>query len=388
MTRNGFREIQAASYRLTGMKFNLHLTMNTKYKFGVSVVAGGFFARALAGVAADDITSYSAPKGHPPISQTVAAMCPAPGVKMNAAPIRWTTPAGWNQLPATTIRIGNFLVAGEDGKKAEVAVTSFPGTVGTELDNVNRWRSEIGLEPVDQGGILSQIVTVDSLQGKLYDFAGASANTVVVSLPRGGGTWFFKLRGDKNVVDGAKATFLDFLKSVHFSGDTVQQPAATLEAMPSDPHGGVLPAIDKSNSEPNWNPPSNWKSYQSGQMTVKSFSVLGDNGQKANIAISVFPGDVGGTFANVNRWRAQMGLAPIGHKDLPEATQSLQVAGGAAVLVDLTNPSAQAGAPTRLVAAIVPQGDRTWFYKLVGDEPVVAREKDGFVKFVEAVRYP
>jgi hypothetical protein len=64
------------------------------------------------------------------------------------------------------------------------------------------------------------------------------------------------------------------------------------------------------------------------------------------------------------------------------------VAGGAAVLVDLTNPSAQSGAHTRLVAAIVPQGDRTWFYKLVGDEPVVAREKDGFVKFVEAVRYP
>jgi len=388
MTKNGFRETQAASYLLPGMKFNLHLTMNTKYKFGLSVVAGGFFAGALAGVAADDITSYSAPKEHPPISQTVAAMCPAPGVKMNAAPMRWTTPAGWNQLPATTIRIGNFLVAGEDGKKAEVAVTSFLGTVGTELDNVNRWRREIGLEPVDQGGASSQIVTVDSLQGKLYDFPGASASTVVVSLPREGGTWFFKLRGDKSVVDGAKATFLDFLKSVHFSGDMAQKPAATVGTMPSDPHAGVLAATNKSNGEPNWNPPSSWKANQSGQMIVKSFSVSGDGGQKANVAISVFPGNVGGTLANVNRWRAQMGLAPIARKDLPEATQSLEVAGGDAVLVDLTNPKAQAGASTRLVAAIVPQGDRTWFYKLVGDESVVAREKDGFVKFVQAVRYP
>lgn len=189
--------------------------MKTKCKFAASVTACAFFAGAVAATA-DDSTSYSVPKGHPPTSQTTAGACPVPGVKLDAAPIRWTSPAAWNQLPATAIRIGNFLVAGPDGKKAEVAVTSFPGAVGTELDNVNRWRGEIGLEPVDQGGILSQTVTVDSLPGKLYNFAGASANTVVVSLPREGRTWFFKLRGDKNVVDGAKATFRDFLKSVRF----------------------------------------------------------------------------------------------------------------------------------------------------------------------------
>ncbi len=215
MTKSGYHTIQAASYVLPGLKFNLQSTMNTKFKIAMSAVAGGLFAGVL-GAAADDITSYSAPKGHAAITQTTGATCPAQGVMMNAAPIRWTTPAGWKDLPATAIRIGNFLVAGADGKKAEVAVTSFPGTVGTELDNVNRWRSEIGLKPVDQGGISSQAVTVDSLQGKLYEFDGASASTVVVSLPREGHTWFFKLRGDKVVVDGAKTAFLGFLKSVHY----------------------------------------------------------------------------------------------------------------------------------------------------------------------------
>jgi len=32
-------------------------------------------------------------------------------------------------------------------------------------------------------------------------------------------------------------------------------------------------------------------------------------------------------------------------------------------------------------------GDQTWFYKLMGDEKIVAREKDAFTKFVQTARY-
>jgi hypothetical protein len=362
--------------------------VKTKYYIAILVVTAGCFAAALSGLATDDAQIYSVPKGHPPIPQTPAAAPAATEFEINAAPIRWTTPAGWEELPATSVRLGNFLVSGKGDKKAQVAITSFPGTVGTELDNVNRWRREIGLEPVDQSRISSQIVRVDSQDGKLYDFAGASANTAVVLLPRVGATWFFKLRGDKEIVDGAKASFLAFLRSVRFSGDAEQKPAATLEVISPDPHAGVIPAIDNADGEPKWQPPPTWNANQPGPMIVKSFSVQGDHGQKANVAISVFPGDVGGAFANVNRWRSQMGLAPIKQTELSKTTQPLRVARGAAMLVDLSNPSAQTGSPARLVAAIVPQGNSTWFYKLVGDESVVAKEKDGFVKFVQTVRYP
>lgn len=352
------------------------------------VVTAGFHTVAPSGVAADDITTYSIPKGHPPIPQTTPSTPAAPGFEVNAAPIRWTTPAGWKELPPTSTRIGNFLIAGSNDKKAEVAITSFPGTVGTELDNVNRWRRELGLDAVGQSSISSQTVTVDSKEGKLYDFAGASANTMVVSLPREGATWFFKLRGDRNVVEGAKASFLEFLKSVRFIDKAAQKTTATLEAMPSNPHANLLPASDNTDGEPEWNPPSTWNAHQPGLMLLKSLSVPGVNGQRANVAISVFPGDVGGSFANVNRWRAQMGLAPIQQSELRMATQSVHIAGGTAVLVDLTNPNPQAGKPARLVAAIVPHNDNTWFYKLAGDDSVVAREKERFVKFVQTVRYP
>ena len=50
--------------------------------------------------------------------------------------------------------------------------------------------------------------------------------------------------------------------------------------------------------------------------------------------------------------------------------------------------SAKARIAARLVAAVVPHGDNTWFYKLMGDGKAVAGQKDSFVQFVKTVHYP
>jgi hypothetical protein len=120
-------------------------------------------------------------------------------------------------------------------------------------------------------------------------------------------------------------------------------------------------------------------------MVVKTFSIPGEGGPSARVAVSTFSGDVGGVFSNVNRWRAQIGLPPIDQSALPAATQSLEVAGGKATLVDISNPGPKAA---RLVAIIVPHGAGTWFYKLTGDTAVIEREKAAFLKFVQTVNYP
>jgi hypothetical protein len=137
--------------------------------------------------------------------------------------------------------------------------------------------------------------------------------------------------------------------------------------------------------EPVWHPPTNWTVAPQSAMVVKSFTIAGPQGQAARVAVSSFPGDVGGTFQNVNRWRAQIGLPPIPESALPTVTQSIDVAGGKATLVDLSNPE---GKPARLAAVIVPRGASTWFYKLTGDAPVVAQEEAAFVKFAQTAVYP
>ena len=150
-------------------------------------------------------------------------------------------------------------------------------------------------------------------------------------------------------------------------------------AAPSHPPMFTTPAA------PVWNPPTNWTAGPSSVMVVKSFSITGSAGQSAKVAISAFPGDVGGSFANVNRWRAQTGLPPIEESALAANTQSIAVAGGTATLVDLANPD---GGHPRLVAAIVPHGTNTWFFKLTGDASLVGQEKASFIKFVQTVVYP
>jgi hypothetical protein len=317
----------------------------------------------------------------------------APDIPVNAAPIHWTLPAGWEEKPPDSIRLASFAITGEKGGKASVAITSFPGSVGTELDNVNRWRGELGLAPVGPAEVAPEAVTVDSLAGKLYDLAGKSARTVVAVIPRNGNSWFIKMRGDTDTVAAGRPAFLAFLKSLHFGGDGGETPAA------ADPHAGLgLPGVSSPHvgsvepatapEAPQWNVPAKWVETAPRAMVFKSFSVADDAGAKAEITVSFFPGDVGGTLANVNRWRGQMGQKPVEQSQLNGVTESLAAVEGKATLVDFMGVNGKSGQPARLVGAIVPRGDHTWFYKMTGDGKVVAGQKDNFVQFVKTVHYP
>ena len=360
------------------------------------LVAGGLIVPWT--VRADDgIKTYTVPKERPAPLQPAAApsgmnaAMPASDIPVSSAPVRWTTPAAWQELAPTSIRLGNFVVPGKGGGKAEVGIFSFPGPVGTELDNVNRWRGELKLPPVDAGKITSEPVTIDSLKGLLYDISGPSSRTVVASLPRHGATWFFKMRGDKDTVADAKPVFLDFLQSVHFNAAGSEAPPASIfDGTMASPHGNLAAAAPTESpaDEPKWTPPANWTEKKPGHMIFKSYSAANAQGKTASVNISFFPGDVGGVFANVNRWRAQIGLPPVGQDKVDSVTQPLDTAEGRATLVDFTGTDSRTGQAARLVAVMVPHGDNTWFYKLSGESPVVEDEKAGFVKFVQTVRYP
>lgn len=307
---------------------------------------------------------------------------PASDIPVNAAPIHWTTPSTWQEQPPTSIRIGNFLVKGQDGAKAEAAIFSFPGTVGTELDNVNRWRKEVKLPAIDVDQIKSEPVTIDSLDGKLYEFAGPTEHILVASVPRNGAMWFIKMQGDKDVVTDAEPVFRDFLKSIHFSSDaSTSAPAPEAVAAPAATDGAA-------SDEPKWNLPANWTEKPPGPMLFKAFTATDKDGQSANVTVSFFPGDVGGIFANVNRWRGQMGLPPVEEGALSSVTEPLETDGGKGTLVDFTGTDSRTSQPGRLVAVIVPHGDNTWFYKLSGPVSPVANQKTDFLKFVRTVHYP
>jgi len=193
-------------------------------------------------------------------------------------------------------------------------------------------------------------------------------------------------------VSAQKSAFLDFLNSVafvesagtdagsaHFAGaDQGRVP----EARPDDSNTSLPPA-----GKPSWEVPAGWQEVPPTEMLLAKFLPGGNDG-KTEVTVSAFPGDAGGLLANVNRWRGQVGLAPIDQAEMEKQITSLDVMGGKAMLVDVSGQSARAGSKARLIGVIVPREGQTWFYKLIGDPAVAQREKDSLIKFVQSVRYP
>src|SRR5258708_17705673 len=110
---------------------------------------------------------------------------------------------------------------------------------------------------------------------------------------------------------------------------------------------------------------------------------------RADITVSVLGGTAGGALPNVNRWRGQLQLAPIGDAQLKALATPIDPKLPGAILVDMTSEAPKPGqsSRTRMLAAMVPQPSQTWFYKIMGDESSVARERDSFLKFVQTIQY-
>ena len=133
-----------------------------------------------------------------------------------------------------------------------------------------------------------------------------------------------------------------------------------------------------------WTAPTHWQPKQLSSFRKGSYSVPGEGGAAGDLAITAFPGDTGGLFANVNRWRGQIGLAPVAEAQLESAIQRLEVNGFKIILFDATGTAN--GQPVRLLGAMVPYEGQTWFFKLSGPEPVVAKEQAAFREFLNTIK--
>jgi hypothetical protein len=137
-------------------------------------------------------------------------------------------------------------------------------------------------------------------------------------------------------------------------------------------------------AELTWTAPANWQVKAASSMRKGTYTISGDGGAMAELAITAFPGDVGGTIANVNRWRGQLGLPALPDAAVSAELTRVEAHGLTATLVDFTNPSASP--PQRIVGAMIPFGEATWFFKLLGPDAVVAGAKPAFLEFLQTVQ--
>ncbi len=134
-----------------------------------------------------------------------------------------------------------------------------------------------------------------------------------------------------------------------------------------------------------WTAPEGWQAGPERPMRKATLLVPGAEGAAGGeLAVTAFPGDVGGNLANVNRWRQQLGLPPIGEAELGAALQHIDVGSLHVDVVELAGPGGASA--QRVLGAIVPYAGATWFFKLTGPDALVARERERFLGFVRSIR--
>src|SRR5438132_4911085 len=138
----------------------------------------------------------------------------APGMPSRdsaAGQIKWKTPEGWSEVPASSMRYASFAVGNENGK-IDISVVTFPGEGGSDVDNVNRWRQQIGLPPMNPAAVASQVASLKGADATFstVDIAGADARTIAAWTRRDGHVWFFKATGSGDAVEKEKPNFVKF----------------------------------------------------------------------------------------------------------------------------------------------------------------------------------
>src|SRR6185295_3802172 len=118
-----------------------------------------------AGCRKDEIKVYQVPKENP--GKVTALASPR---EADTTPIHWTVPAGWMERPGGSMRVGSFSIS-KDSRTADVSVIPLSGGAGGELENVNRWRDQVGLGPISQSELASETKTVDvsGAEGRLFE---------------------------------------------------------------------------------------------------------------------------------------------------------------------------------------------------------------------------
>jgi len=138
-------------------------------------------------------------------------------------------------------------------------------------------------------------------------------------------------------------------------------------------------------------PPASWMKSSGDPLRLLSYQIVDEaHAQGAGVSLVMLGGGAGGILENINRWRAQIGLQPLDESALAGESQRLVTRLGEATVVDMSGKP-EKGDPSkdgRIIAAILPLGDRTFFFKLRGNSDLAERRKQEFLKWIDTVRIP
>lgn len=173
----------------------------------------------MCGCSRPKVAVYDAPKDQAvpltaaaPVAQDASAPAP-PGL-----PLAWKVPSGWTEQAGSEMRVATLLPPSAKGK-AELSIIQLSGEAGGDLANVNRWRGQIGLQPVTSLAGQTKTVGTPAGQTLVVDLKGDQGQAMLAAILKDGDArWFFKLSGPVAAVAGLESDFHTFLGSLRHGG--------------------------------------------------------------------------------------------------------------------------------------------------------------------------
>lgn len=132
-------------------------------------------------------------------------------------------------------------------------------------------------------------------------------------------------------------------------------------------------------STPTMQLPEGWQPKPPGEMRLMSFDVKGEGGE-ADMSVTRAGGEL---IESVNRWRSAVSQKPLTSEDFEKSFTPLKVGRDTGKLFDIAGTSVEKAAPARVLAVVVDHDGATWYFKMMGDDKLVAAQKPAFVKFVQ-----
>ena len=145
-----------------------------------------------------------------------------------------------------------------------------------------------------------------------------------------------------------------------------------------------MPGMQASQSDTTltWKTPEGWVNGKPSSVRLGSYAVEGMGNDSPDISVTRFPGDVGGLFSNVNRWRGQLGMERLADPSELGSISTLETKHFRFKIVELTNEDSPVSSTK---VAVLELDGFSWFFKITGLQEAVDAERERFETFIRSV---
>ncbi len=156
-------------------------------------------------------------------------------------------------------------------------------------------------------GHVEQIETYTVPKEPKVDAVAETDRMLAAILPADGRAWFFKAVGPISEVDKHEKEINDFFMGLTLAAD----------------------------GRPNWKLPAGWKEEAGNQMRLATIVIPGDKPLEITVTAASWSDAQNSMLPNVNRWRGQLQLPPIGPKQLADVSHEAKAGDRPITIVDM-----------------------------------------------------